>query len=86
MVCSQQNVVMQQIGEGDVRRVSLLGVDQNVSSLSCRLRAVEKLANRNSAPAIVEAAPAGDAVKVAGGFDFRQLVEFIPTKLEWIGN
>src|SRR5262249_9637623 len=55
---------------------------QYILGLRFRLSASQDFAHGNAGPAVVEAAPTRDAVKVACGLDARELIEFFPVQAE----
>jgi hypothetical protein len=42
------------------------------------MHAAQDFLHSDSAPVVIETAPTGDTVEIAGGLDFRQLIEFCP--------
>ena len=65
MARGKQDIVAVEVWERDVGSESLLGVNEDESSAKLQLHATENLAKSHALPSIVEATPAGDAMKIA---------------------
>src|SRR5947209_6742303 len=78
MMSRQQDVVTIEIGKRNVGGKTLLCVDQDMTGLRLGLDQLDDFLEGDALPVIVKAAPAGDAMKVAGVFDAGQLVELVP--------
>src|SRR5947209_2384514 len=84
MVRGQQDVVTIEISQRDIGRESLLGMYQNIFGFRFGHYQLQKFPERDTFPLVVKAAPAGDAMEITGVFGARQLVEFVPGKLQWV--
>ena len=72
-----------EILQGDVGGVALFGEDENEFSAGLQSDALENFSEEHTFPEIVETAPAGDAVKVAGDFGLRKCTKLVPGKADW---
>ena len=84
-VC-ENDVGMEEIGEGNVGSVSFLGEEESVFGGGSGLDELEDFGEEDSGPAIVEAAPARDAVKVRSNFGLREREKFLPGKFGRSGD
>src|SRR5437763_12511104 len=82
----QQDTITIKISERDIGCVSLLRMYEHVLCVRTWLNAREDLPHSNAGPAIIEAAPAGYTVEIAGALDTRELVEFFPSEVERMGD
>src|SRR3954465_2676839 len=82
MMRGEQHVLAIEVGERDVGGESLLRVDEHVGGSWIGLHALHHFAEGDASPAIVEAAPARDAVEVTRDVEARESVEFFPREAE----
>ena len=74
----EQDLRAEQVGKGDVGGVALVGKDQDVSGSGPGFGAIEDIGEADTFPMVVEAAPAGDTMKIACGFALRKGAKFFP--------
>src|SRR5437660_10595246 len=82
VMSSEQNVFAIQIRQRNVCSIALLRMYQHIAGFWLGFNASEDLAHGHASPAVIEAAPAGNAVEVAGSFNAGQLIEFLPCEAE----
>ena len=82
----EKNIGASEVGERDVGGVALFGEDEGVLGGRRGLDEPKDLGEEDTSPAIVEAAPAGDAMEVRGDFGLRQGEKFLPGKFCRSGN
>lgn len=80
----KEHIGAQKILQGDVGGVALFGKHENKLGTGFSIYAPEDFGEQNAFPEVVEAAPTGDAVKIAGDFGLRQGAKFVPGQAQWI--
>jgi hypothetical protein len=75
---SKEHIRTQEIVEGDVGGIAFLGEDEDKFRSRLAFYVLQDIAEENALPAIVEAAPAGDTMEVAGDFDLRESAKLLP--------
>ena len=76
----ENNVGLKEIGKRNVRRVAFFGQDQRVFRGVSRLHNLQNFGEEHTGPAIVEAAPARNAMEVGSDFGLRKGEKFLPGK------
>ena len=66
VMCGEQDFLAVEVGQGDVGREPLFGVDQDVGCFRLGMNSRQQLAEGYAVPVIVEAAPSRYTVKIAG--------------------
>src|SRR6185312_10886171 len=70
------------VGQGHIGSESLFGMDQDVGGLRLGMDAGQQFAESYAVPVVVETAPSGHTMEVAGALDFGERVEFFPVQRE----
>src|SRR6202521_4609502 len=78
MMRDEQHIVAVKISQRDIRGKTLLRVHQDMRCLSLWLYPTEEFPDRHALPLVVKAAPARDAMKVAGVAGLRQRGKLVP--------
>lgn len=70
------------VSQGHVGSESLFGVNQDAGRFRLGMDSGQQFAESHAVPVVVEAAPSGHTMEVAGALDFWERVEFLPAELE----
>src|SRR5262249_30281826 len=84
MPIRQHNVIVEEFVELQVRRVTAVALDENVTGLSFESHHLNQFFDPDSLPTVVVARPGGDAMEVRSLSMGRQFAKFIPSKPERI--
>ena len=82
VVSGEQYCFPVEVGQGHIGGESLFGVNQDVCGFRPGMDAGQQFAESHAVPAVVETAPSGHTMKVAGALDFGQGVELFPAQRE----
>src|SRR5207237_4804993 len=82
MMCRQKDLVAIQIRQGNIGSKALLRMHQHVHNSGLQLHSTQHFAESHAFPFVIETAPTGHTVKIAGSSDLREPAEFVPRNTE----
>src|SRR6476660_4456178 len=82
VVSGEQDFFPVKVGQGHIGSESLFGMDQDVGGFRLGMDAGQQFAECYAVPVVVEAAPSGHTMEVAGTLDFGESFELFPAQRE----